>query len=79
MTDKEIDYYRKGINKIYNIYLEAIDNKDNNNVIFQLFINTQNKKYLENTSNKRIVLDFIAGMTDDFLIKEINKYIDKIK
>ena len=37
------------------------------------FLNNQNERYLINTSPKRIVIDFIAGMTDEFLKKEIER------
>ena len=30
------------------------------------------EEYMKKTDNRRIVIDFIAGMTDDFFIKEIN-------
>ena len=33
--------------------------------------------YIKNNSSIRIVLDYIAGMTDNYFIKEYNKIIDK--
>lgn len=73
MTPEKIEYYRIGMNKIYLEYLKALDNNDTSNIIYKIFINYQNTEYIKNTSNKRKVIDFIAGMTDDLFYKEINK------
>jgi dGTP triphosphohydrolase len=35
-----------------------------------------NNDYKNNTSNERIVIDYIAGMTDDYFMKEYKKYQD---
>ena len=71
LTKEEIEYYRQGMNKIYNRYLEDINTKNKESIIYTIFLNTQSKEYLEQTSKKRQVLDFIAGMTDDLFHKEI--------
>ena len=34
--------------------------------VFEEFLTTKSKKYLENTNSKRIVIDYIAGFTDGF-------------
>lgn len=73
MSDKEREYYKAGINKLYKHYLEALEKKEKSNIIYTIFLNTQSKEYLENTNNKRKVLDFIAGMTDELLLSEIVK------
>lgn len=73
MTESEYNYYKNGINKLYYIYLEDIKNKNTNSDIYKTFLLAQDKNYLENTSIKRQIIDFIAGMTDDFLIREIEK------
>jgi dGTP triphosphohydrolase len=36
-----------------------------------MFLNDMDKSYLDNTNDKRKVIDFIAGMTDDLFVKEI--------
>ena len=40
-------------------------------------MNKNSKEYLNNTTDKRMVIDFIAGMTDDLFIKEIEKTCKK--
>ena len=74
MTKEELDYYEAGINKIYNIYLDDIKSNNKESIIYKIFLNHQDKSYIESTNIKRQVIDFIAGMTDDFLIREIKKY-----
>ena len=74
MTKEELDYYEKKINKLYHIYLEDIKTNNKDSIIYKLFLDHQDKSYFETTDIKRQVIDFIAGMTDDFLVREIKKY-----
>ena len=73
MSSNEIEYYRSGMNKIYSKYLNDIENNNTDSIIYNIFLNDMDKSYLQNTSNKRKVIDFIAGMTDDLFIKEIEE------
>ena len=74
MTKEELDYYEIGINKLYHIYLEDIKSNNKESILYKIFLNHQDKSYIESTNIKRQVIDFIAGMTDDFLVREIKKY-----
>lgn len=71
MTKDEKDYYRIGMNNIYYYYLDAIEKEDRSNIIYKTFLDNQDESYLSNTNPKRMVIDFIAGMTDDMFLKEI--------
>lgn len=73
MSEQERAYYEKGMNKLYSYYLNILETKEKDNIIYHIFLNNQSKQYLENTTNKRMVLDFIAGMTDELLLSEIMK------
>ncbi len=42
--------------------------------VFEEFLATKSKKYLENTNSKRIVIDYIAGFTDGFFKREYDIY-----
>ena len=72
MSKNDQDYYKDGMNKIYYRYLNDIENNNTDSIIFKIFLNDQNDEYIKNTPNKRKVIDFIAGMTDDFFIREIS-------
>lgn len=74
MTIAEKEYYNKGMNILYNDYLAAIENNDKTSIIYKLFLNSQSDKYLRNTSSKRMVIDFLAGMTDDLFISELKNH-----
>ena len=41
---------------------------------FANLVSNLNEEYKNNTSNERIVLDYIAGMTDKYFIEEFNYY-----
>ena len=73
MSKKQIEYYRTGMNRLYQHYLEDIIKNNSSSIIYKLFLNNQSEKYLKNNSDKRQVIDFIAGMTDDMLKKEIKR------
>ena len=77
LSDKDYEYYYNEMNKLYRLYLKDIDTNNEESVIYELFINGQSNDYLNNTNKNQIVKDFIAGMTDDFFMKQIinnNKY-----
>ena len=71
MSKEDKEYYRQGMNILFNDFLNAIETGNKNSVIFTMFLNEQDNEYLENTSKKRQVIDFIAGMTDDLFISEL--------
>lgn len=72
MTKEEIEDYSTGMRKIYNRYLEDIKDNNIDSVIYNYLIKMSDS-YLTNTSDKRKVIDFIAGMTDEMFIREISK------
>ena len=72
MTKEDIDKYTKGMRKIYDRYLNDIGTDNKNSIIYH-FLDDKSSDYLEKTSDKRKVIDFIAGMTDEMFIREISK------
>ena len=67
-TKETLDYYTKIFNTLFLYYRDNIDNKDCS--INTVFLKGMNKDYLKETSTNRKVIDYLAGMTDDFIIKE---------
>ena len=61
------------MNLLFEHYLIDLTKKNYKSEIYQAFLNDMDEKYLKETSNKRKVIDFIAGMTDAFLLREIEK------
>lgn len=72
LTEKKKAYYKEGMNRLFKNYLTDIKNNNKNSEIYTVFLNNQSSKYNKNTSEKRKVIDFIAGMTDDYFIKKID-------
>ena len=73
MTEEEKAYYKVGMNKIFNRYLNDIETNNQKSIIYQIFLNNQTSTYQKETATKRKVIDFIAGMTDDLFLSEIEK------
>jgi len=79
LTSKEKEYYKEGMNNIYNKYLNDLNQNNKSSIIYTMFLNYKKEKYLENTSNQRKVIDFIAGMTDNLFLTEIKNSCQKSK
>ena len=77
MSLKDYAYYEKGMKNLFKTYLKDIKEDNKESIIYKIFINTQSNKYLDNTKPERIVIDFIAGMTDDLFISEV-KRLEKV-
>lgn len=69
-TPEEMNNYKKDIYMLYNIYLNDLNTNNTESIIYTLFLNDKNNLYKEN-NNKRIVIDFICGMTDDFFKTQV--------
>ena len=70
---KDYELYKEIMENLYQKYLRDIENNNFDSDIFKIFLNEQNNDYNNNTKSKRKVLDFIAGMTDDFFLKGTKK------
>ena len=70
-TEQDKEFYRTGMQKIYSRYLRDIEKENKESIIYKIFLNSQSTEYLKETNPKRMVIDFIAGMTDDLFLQEI--------
>ena len=75
-TEEDIKNYTKMFNALFDKYLDDLNKNNIDSSIYQLYLNKMNKKYLENNTKERIVIDYIAGMTDDYFIKEYRRNIE---
>ena len=69
----DLENYKKQINFLYNKYLNDLNQSNKHSFIYKNFIKTMSDDYNNNNSNQRKVLDFIAGMTDDYLLLQYEK------
>ena len=75
-------------NKLFDIYLEKLkaidykkgielsDDMTNSDLVFFEFLNSKSEEYLNSTDIRRIVIDYIAGQTDNFFLKECGYHIE---
>lgn len=74
-TDETVKLYTDMFTKLFDVYLKAVVDNNIENDILRVFLNDMSKEYLENTSNERKVIDYIAGMTDRFMYSQYEKYV----
>lgn len=72
-SNEEVQFYREAFNKLYNTYLMDLEYNRQDSVINSVFLHNMSKTYKTDTDKKRIVIDFISGMTDEFFLSEYNK------
>lgn len=73
-TQEQITNYKNMLNTLFDLYLNQLNNKEINSEIYTTFVNNMSEEYIKNTSNERIVIDYISGMTDDFVFRQYKKY-----
>ena len=80
-TKEQIKKYEEMFNFLFQFFLNDLENKNKDSIIYQDFLNNMNEEYKRKTKNPRIVIDYIAGMTDDYFIKQYNvcKKVEKNK
>ncbi len=71
-----LDFYEEMFRKVFDHCLNDIKTENKNGRIFTIFLNDMDPDYLENTSDERKVIDYIAGMTDDYLLSEYKRLVD---
>ncbi len=56
--------------QLYNRYIEELESDKTTSTLFDHYLSGMKPIYFEKNSKKRIAIDFMAGMTDDFLINQ---------
>lgn len=57
--------------------IEDIKTNNENSPIVSSYLANMSKKYREENSTERIVLDYVSGMTDDYFVKQYEMFIKK--
>ena len=71
---EQLDKVDKMFEQLFKLYYNQIINNEYKNDIYTLFLNIMSNEYLKNTTAARKIIDYIAGMTDNFFIKQYEKY-----
>lgn len=72
-SDEDLVFYNNAFNMLYDTYLKDIEYNRQDSVINSVFLKHMSKEYIEDTDKRRIVIDFISGMTDEFFLSEYKK------
>lgn len=75
-TKEQIEEYTLMFNDLFDYFLDSLNN-DRENDMTTVFLKDASDEYLRNTSKPRKVMDYIAGMTDDYFISQYNKYCNQ--
>lgn len=73
-TEEELNNYKYMFNFLFDKLLDTIKQKDKEKLIYKKYLNYMSEEYLNATSDARKVIDYIAGMTDDYFLKEFKNY-----
>ncbi len=67
---KHTDAIKKLFEMLFERYLKDIENENRSSVIFTSFLENMSEDYIESQSKAEIVRDFIAGMTDQYFLRQ---------
>ena len=76
-TKEELQNIEIMFNKLFKLYYKQIETNQTTEDIYTLYLNEMDKSYIDNNSIARIVIDYIAGMTDNFFNYQYKKYFNK--
>ena len=68
-TKEDLELYEKMFRTLFLKYKKDVETENKHSEIYLVFLNTMNEDYLVRTSTNRKVIDFLAGMTDDYMQK----------
>ena len=77
-TDAEREKLKLMLNTLFTKYLEDLNKNNVESNIIKSYLNNMSEEYKNENSKERIVIDYIAGMTDDYCLNEYNKYLKSI-
>ncbi len=72
-----LDHYEKMYRTLFSKYLNDLKIKNIKSEIYQIYLGDMDDEYLINNSDEQKVIDFIAGMTDDYFTGLYNKCIEE--
>lgn len=74
ITQEDRARYTKTIETLYSVYSRALDLEDKENDIYKLYLNNMSEEYLKSNSDSQKIIDYISGMTDNYLQRQYEKY-----
>ena len=77
-SKEKLEFYDKVFNSLYEEYLNALEQDNKTSSIYVNYLNKKDELYLK-TNKKRMVLDYISLMTDEYLMKEYEYLVSHSK
>ena len=74
-TKEKLAFYEEVFNKLYYAYLHDLENINKKSSIYTNYLDNMEEEYLK-TDNRRIILDYISLMTDEYLMAEYHKLVE---
>ncbi len=74
-TKERLNYYDKVFNSLYDHYKKDLINENKDSSIYKYHLNKMSEEYNKDTKLERKIIDYLAMMTDEFLIKEYEENI----
>ena len=74
ITPEDSQRYTSTIETLYGIYSRALELNDYDNDIYKVFLHSMSDEYKKNTTDSQKIIDYISGMTDNFLQRQYEKY-----
>lgn len=71
--ERQFKMYQKMFRFLFDYYLYTLNTNYRKESIYINFLNNMNEEYINNTTKERKVIDYIAGMTDDYFIAEYDR------
>ena len=71
-TKEQLEKYDYMFRLLFDSYMTDLKNENKNSPIYNVYLDYKDNIYQKNT-NARIVIDFIAGMTDDYFNREYDR------
>ena len=68
-TKENLQMYENMFRHLFMKYKKDVEMENKSSEIYQVFLNTMCEDYLVNTNVNRMVIDFLSGMTDDYMKK----------
>ena len=75
-TREEKEHLKEMLNILFINYLNDLNINNEESNIVKSYLKNMDESYKNNNTKQRIVIDYIAGMTDDYALKEYNKIVN---
>jgi len=73
-TEQQLKKIEQMFKSLFELYYNQISNNESKEDIYIMFLDNMSKEYLNTTAPARKVIDYIAGMTDNFFVEQYKKY-----